>query len=170
MRPPEQRARREAAWDAGVGALLLAGAAVLLADTFTFASSPFTTLSPRVLPRLVLVLLLPLAGALLVRGAVRWRRAAAAAGRGEPLGVLLWRYRNVPAAFALFGAFVALMPGLGFRLAGSGFLVALLVVTGGAPPRRWPLLAGYAVAITLGLYYFFQAALRVFLPAGDWLS
>lgn len=90
---------------------------------------------------------------------------AASVIRGDtPLGTLLARFGLTVLAFAVFVFAVGL---LGFLLASSLLLVAVLVLTGYW--RHKGISLGVAVALPLLLYLFFSSALNTRFPAGTLL-
>jgi putative tricarboxylic transport membrane protein len=76
-------------------------------------------------------------------------------------------YRLVLVTFAIFAAYVFLLPVLGYRVATLLFVAVLQAAL--EPPRtarRWALVVVMAVAATLVTYYVFEAYLNVLLPRG----
>jgi len=83
------------------------------------------------------------------------------------LGIMaVARYRLVLVAFAIFAAYVTLMPVLGYRVATFLFVAALQAVL--EPPRgaRWWRVLAVALITTLVTYYVFERYLSVLLPRG----
>ena len=76
-------------------------------------------------------------------------------------------YRLVLITFAVFSAYVFLLPQLGYRVATLGF-VAVLQAALETPrtARRWGLVVVMAIATTAVTYYVFEAYLNVLLPRG----
>ena len=68
----------------------------------------------------------------------------------------------------LFGAYVALLPVLGFRLATLGFVATLTWVLGPRTPRQAAVSAGVGLATALLTHAVFERALRILLPRGLW--
>jgi hypothetical protein len=147
--------------DGVAGLICLAGSATLLVMSRGLPQPALVPIGPGFYPRILLAATALISAALVVSdllAARRGRRAAVTA----PVG-----YRLVVITFAVFTAYVVLMPALGFRLA------TFLFVTGlqGAldPPRglrAWALVLAVAVATTAVTYYAFEIYLHVLLPRG----
>jgi hypothetical protein len=86
------------------------------------------------------------------------------AGSGAPRN-----YRLVVIAFAIVGAYVALLPLLGFRVA-TGLFVGALQAALGRPQtaRQWIVLAAIALGTAAVSYFVFERYLMVLLPRGAW--
>jgi len=166
--------------DGVIGLLLLAGSAWLWRAAGEIPQPPFLPLGPDFYPRLLLALLAALAAALVVAD-VRTRRAPVRRGPGLPGGADLpadradlgtrqaWRgSRRVLWTYMLFGAYVALLPVLGFRLATLGFVATLTWVLGPRTPRQAAVSAGVGLATALLTHAVFERALRILLPRGLW--
>ena len=78
-------------------------------------------------------------------------------------------YRNVIACFALFFAFLVLLPYLGMLLGGILFVFVTLSVLGGWSPRSAISHAVIAVVTVGGMWALFTYGLRVILPQGELL-
>ena len=78
-------------------------------------------------------------------------------------------YRLVLLCFAIFTAYVVLLPYLGFRLSTFLFLMAMPVaLERPATRRRWIVVLIVAVVATLVVYYLFEQYLHVLMPRGRW--
>jgi putative tricarboxylic transport membrane protein len=78
-------------------------------------------------------------------------------------------YRLVLLTFAIIGAYIALLPHLGFRIATFAFVLVLQVAL--EPPRGrngWLRVAIVALLTTLVTYLMFERYLSVLLPRGRW--
>jgi uncharacterized membrane protein YeaQ/YmgE (transglycosylase-associated protein family) len=78
-------------------------------------------------------------------------------------------YRLVLLTFAIIGAYIALLPYLGFRIATFAFVLVLQVAL--EPPRGrngWLRVAIVALLTTLVTYLMFERYLSVLLPRGRW--
>jgi putative tricarboxylic transport membrane protein len=78
-------------------------------------------------------------------------------------------YRMVGALFALVGAYVGLLPLLGYRIATFLFVAAVQAALGrprGA--RGWAVLVAVALATVIATYLMFETYLLVLLPRGSW--
>ena len=144
-----------------------AGLAVAAASLFLFAltlglkQNALVPIGPGFYPRLILGLTAFFALALVAWDLARPRRDAPAAGPTA--------YRAVVVHFALFAAYAAVLPWIGFRLA--TFVYVAVAAAAMAPPRRpreWlpPLALGFGTALVT--YFVFERYLSVLLPRGRW--
>ena len=142
--------------DGVAGLVCLAGSLVLLWMTRGLPQSALVPIGPGFYPRILLAITAVLSAALVVSDALSRRRA------GPPPA----RYRLVILAFVVFGAYVGLMPALGYRLATFLFVGGLQAIL--EPPRgaRWGLVLAVALGTTLVTYYAFEVYLSVLLPRG----
>ena len=142
--------------DGIAGLVCLGGSLWFLALTRGLPHPALVPIGPGFYPRILLGILVVLSAALVVSDLLNRRRAAAAPTR----------YRLVILAFAIFAAYVALMPVLGYRVATFLFVGALQATL--EPPRgaRWWLVLAVALATTLVTYYIFERYLSVLLPRG----
>jgi hypothetical protein len=147
--------------DGVAGLVCLAGSAVLLFMSRGLPQPALVPIGPAFYPRILLVVTAVLSAALLVSDLVARRRRRPAA-EAEPV-----RYQLVVITFAVFTAYVVVMPWLGYRLATLLFVTVLQVALN--PPdsaRAWVLVLGVAVATTVVTYYAFEVYLHVLLPRG----
>ena len=142
--------------DGIAGLVCLGGSLWFLALTRGLPHPALVPIGPGFYPRILLGIMVVLSAALVVSDLLSRRRAAAAPAR----------YRLVLLAFAIFAAYVALMPMLGYRVATFLFVGALQATL--EPPRgaRWWLVLAVALATTLVTYYIFERYLSVLLPRG----
>ena len=78
-------------------------------------------------------------------------------------------YAAVVLHFAVFGVYVAALPGLGFRIATFLYVAAANALM--APPARgrdWLRAAALGLGTMLATYYVFEHYLSVLLPRGRW--
>ena len=151
--------------DGIAGLMLLAVSLVLLVKSFQLPSLPIVPIGPGFYPGIVLIFMAG-ASVLLVFQDVMKQRVRAAV-ETSPAGRR--NYRLVVTAFAIVGAYVALLPLLGFRVATVLFVAALQAVLGW--PRtapQWVMLAGIAVGTAALSYFVFEKYLLVLLPRGSW--
>jgi putative tricarboxylic transport membrane protein len=141
--------------DAVAGLACLAGSLVLLFMTRGLPQSALVPIGPGVYPRVLLVVMAALSAMLTLSG-LRARRPAAA-----PV-----RYRLVLLTFAIFTAYVAALPWLGYRLATFLFVGVLQAVLEPPQGRRWLFVAIVAVLTAVATYYAFEVYLSVLLPRG----
>ncbi|MCZ7660541.1 MAG: tripartite tricarboxylate transporter TctB family protein [Xanthobacteraceae bacterium] len=148
----------------GIAGLILAGISlVLFVHSLGLPHLPIVPVGPGFYPRIVLGFL-GLASLALVAQDAMAQRARAERAAGEPRN-----HRLVLALFAAFGAYVALMPLAGFRLATFAFVAAVQALLD--PPRRaaqWAVLAAVALGTVTATYLVFETYLLVLLPRGTW--
>ena len=149
--------------DGIAGLILLAISLVLLVQSFQLPSLPIVPVGPGFYPAIVLSFMAA-ASALLVLQDLMKRGAPAVAGaRDAPRR----NYRLVVIAFAIVGAYVALLPLLGFRIATVLFVGALQAALGRPrTARQWVVLAAIALGTAAVSYFVFERYLLVLLPRG----
>jgi hypothetical protein len=151
--------------DGIAGLVLLAISLVLLVQSFQLPSLPIVPVGPGFYPAIVLSFMAA-ASALLVVQDVMKHRAPAEAGVGE---APRRNYRLVVIAFAIVGAYVALLPLLGFRVATVLFVGALqAALDRPKSARQWAVLAAIALGTAAVSYIIFERYLLVLLPRGAW--
>ncbi len=151
--------------DGIAGLVLLAISLVLLVKSFQLPSLPIVPVGPGFYPAIVLSFMAA-ASALLVLQDLLKRRVPAGADAGE---APRRNYRLVVIAFAIVGAYVALLPLLGFRLATVLFVGALQAALGRPQTaRQWMVLAAIALGTAAVSYFVFERYLLVLLPRGAW--
>ncbi len=150
----------------GIAGLILLGLSLaLLAASFNLPSLPLVPVGPGFYPRIVLSVLAAASIVLVLQDVARARAAAPAGPAGTTRRVRML----VARVFAIVGAYVFLMPLLGFRVATVlfvGGLQAALERPRGM--RQWALLAAVAVATSAATYLVFERYLLVLLPRGHW--
>jgi putative tricarboxylic transport membrane protein len=150
--------------DGIAGLILLAFSLVLLGESFRLPSLPIVPVGPGFYPAIVLGFLAAASAGLVAQDLMKGRRRAAATAPATPRN-----YRLVVAAFAITGAYVALLPLLGFRLATVLFVAALqAAIEIPRTPRRWAVLAAIALGAAAATYLVFERNLLVLLPRGAW--
>ena len=151
--------------DGITGLILLAVSLVLLVQSFQLPSLPIVPIGPGFYPAIVLSFMAG-ASALLVAQDLLRQPAGAPAGATEPPRR---NYRLVVIAFAVVGAYVVLLPLIGFRLA-TVLFVATLQAALGRPrtARGWAVLAAIALGTAAVSYFVFERYLLVLLPRGAW--
>ncbi|HET7849845.1 MAG TPA: tripartite tricarboxylate transporter TctB family protein [Pseudolabrys sp.] len=179
--------------DAIAGLVCLAISIWLLVLTIHLPPAVMVPLGPAVYPRIVLGIMAGLsliliigdlvAGGRLGRAApavpmatqareataARTAEAAASAESAQPPRLERPNYPLVLATFVLFGAYVLLLPFLGFRFATFLFVGALQpTLEWPRSPLRWLLVLVIAIATTLVCFYIFEDYLAVLLPRGRW--
>jgi putative tricarboxylic transport membrane protein len=143
----------------GIAGLVCLGASLVLLGMSRGLPKPaLVPIGPGFYPRILFVVTAILSVALVVVDLTR--RTTAVPGATV-------HYRLVALAFAIFTAYVFLLPVLGYRL-GTFLFVAVLQVAIEPPSSaaRWALVAMVAIGTTAGTYYVFERYLSVLLPRG----
>ena len=150
----------------GIAGLVLLGISlVLLVQSFQLPSLPIVPVGPGFYPAIVLSFMAA-ASALLVVQDIMKQRAPAEAGVAA---VPRRNYGLVVIAFAIVGAYVALLPLLGFRLATMLFVGTLqAALDRPKSARQWVVLAAIALGTAAVSYIVFERYLLVLLPRGAW--
>src|SRR5262247_4132784 len=153
--------------DGWAGLVILAFCAVLWWMTLGLKENPLVPIGPGFYPRIIIVITAAFA-VLVVLGDVLARRHVGA-GKGGAAVAAKANYPLVMASFAVFGAYVLALPGLGFRIATFLYVAAagaLLARPRGA--KSWIKIFVLAL-LTAGITYFvFERYLLVLLPRGRW--
>jgi predicted membrane protein len=143
------------------GLAALAASLVLFALTLDLKANPLVPIGPGFYPRIVLGLSAVLAAALVVFDFLSGKATSEAA-----IGA---NYRLVLLVFVVFGVYVGLMTGLGFRISTFLFVVALQSLL--EPPRGvkgWAIVLATALITTVATHVLFERYLSVLLPRGRW--
>jgi putative tricarboxylic transport membrane protein len=143
---------------AGLAALV--ASLVLFALTLDLKANPLVPIGPGFYPRIVLGLSAALAAMLVVFDLV---------SRAKPQPPAGANYRLVLLVFVVFGVYVGLMPGLGFRISTFLFVVALQSLL--EPPlgvKGWAVVLATALITTFVTHLLFERYLSVLLPRGRW--
>jgi putative tricarboxylic transport membrane protein len=151
--------------DGVAGLILLVVSLVLLVQSFQLPSLPIVPVGPGFYPSIVLFFMAAASALLVLQDVMKHRTPAAAGASDAPRR----NYRLVVIAFAIVGAYVALLPLLGFRVATVLFVGALQA--GLDPPRtarQWAVLAAIAIGTAVVGYFIFERYLLVLLPRGAW--
>jgi hypothetical protein len=150
--------------DGLAGLVGLAGSLWLLALTRGLPQPALVPIGPGFYPRIVLGVTALLSATLIVSDWVARRRRPA----GRPTAAAPRSYGLVALVFALFTAYVILMPLLGFRVATFLFVGSLQGALERPTGRRWLLLLVIAAATALLTHLVFETYLSVLLPRGRW--
>jgi hypothetical protein len=154
--------------DGWAGLVILAFCAALWWMTLGLKDNPLVPIGPGFYPRIVIGVTAVFAALVLI-GDVLARRGGAEAGKAaEAVGERV-NYTLVLASFAVFGAYVLALPGLGFRIATFLYVVAaaaLLARPLGA--KRWLAILVLALLTAAITYFVFERYLLVLLPRGRW--
>ena len=151
--------------DGIAGLVLLAISLVLLVQSFQLPSLPIVPVGPGFYPAIVLSFMAAASALLVVQDVVKHRAPAEAGVSDAPRR----NYRLVVIAFAIVGAYVALLPLLGFRVA-TVLFVGVLQAALGRPRtvRQWVVLTAIALGTAAVSYFIFERYLLVLLPRGAW--
>ncbi len=153
--------------DGVAGLVVAATSLVFFWLTLGLEKNPLVPIGPGFYPQLVLGITAALGLALIASDFLRRRKAAPPAPKAPP-GPRL-NYRLVALTFAVFGAYVLLLPPLGYRVATFLFVLGASFLL--EPPRGAGLwLRGFVLAAltTVVTYYVFEHYLAVLLPRGSW--
>ncbi len=147
--------------DGWAGLVILLTSLVLFWDTLGLKGSAMVAVGPAFYPRVVLGVTAVLALVLLLGGVL---------GKAPPVAEKpKAHYGAVVLHFALFGAYIGLMPGLGFRLATFGYVAAAnALMSPPAKPAQWLRVALLALGTVIVTYLVFDTYLTVLLPRGRW--
>ena len=153
--------------DGIAGLIGLAVSLALLPLCFGLPKLPIVPVGPGFYPILVLVFM-ALTCAVLVAQDVAAQRAAPASEEDGPAKPRR-AYGLVLAAFAVVGAYVGLLPFLGYRIATALFVAAFqLSLERPSTVRQWAMLVLIAVGTSAVTYLVFDQYLSVLLPRGRW--
>lgn len=157
--------------DGIAGLIGLAVSLALLPYAFGLPKLPIVPIGPGFYPTIILVFLAVSCALLVVQDFVAQRRTAtsgppeAAAAEEAPRRA----YGLVAGAFLLTGAYIALLPLLGFRIATTLYVGIFQFML--EPPRtarQWLMLAAIALGTSLLTFIGFDKYLSVILPRGSW--
>lgn len=155
--------------DTITGLVVLAMSLALSWATLGLERHPMVPVGPGFYPRIVLGITAAMGLLLVVLDVLARRKVASKVEGAAPAGAARPNYALVVAAFALFSAYVLVLPYLGFRIATLLFLVAMpaaLELPRGA--RAWAIVLAVALLATAASYYAFERYLHVLLPRGLW--
>lgn len=153
--------------DGIAGLILLAISLVLLVQSFQLPSLPIVPVGAGFYPAIVLSFMAAASALLVVQDVMKHRAPAEAGVSDAPRR----NYRLVVIAFAIVGAYVALLPLLGFRVATVLFVGAMQAALGRPrTARQWAVLAAIALGTAAVSYFIFERYLLVLLPRGAWTS
>jgi putative tricarboxylic transport membrane protein len=142
------------------GLATLVASLVLFVLTLDLKTNPLVPIGPGFYPRIVLGLSAALSVALI---AFDFR------AKPEPKASRGANYRLVLLVFVVFGVYVGLIPGLGFRISTFLFVAALQSLL--EPPKGvkgWTVVIATALITTFVTHALFERYLSVLLPRGRW--
>jgi putative tricarboxylic transport membrane protein len=155
--------------DGIAGLIGLAVSLALLPFAFGLPKLPIVPVGPGFYPALVLTFLVIVSGLLVVQDVFVQRRMVPATAPATAADQPKRAYGLVAAAFALTGAYIGMMPLLGFRIS-TALYVGLfqLVLERPASAQQWVRLVTLAVGTAVITYFAFEHYLFVLLPRGTW--
>jgi hypothetical protein len=158
--------------DGWAGLVILAFCACLWWMTLGLKENPLVPIGPGFYPRIVIGVTAFFA-VLVVIGDALARRGGAVAGKPAP--AVAQRSNETPnfvlvlASFAIFGAYVLALPGLGFRIATFLYVtVAAALLARPLGTKRWIAILVLALLTAAITYFVFERYLLVLLPRGRW--
>ena len=152
--------------DGIAGLIGLAVSLVLLPQAFGLPKLPIVPVGPGFYPAIVLVFLAASCAVLVVQDLLAQRQAAGAAPSEAPPPRA---HGLVVAAFVVVGAYVGLLPLLGFRIATFLFVAAFqLALDRLRSVRQAAVLVAVALGTSLVTHLVFEKYLLVLLPRGVW--
>jgi hypothetical protein len=157
----------------GIAGLICLGLSIaLLVMSRGLPQSALVPIGPGFYPKIVLGIMAALSVMLIAADVWSHRRsrgAVAAPAPTTPTAPATRNYRLVTVTFAVFAAYVMLLPWLGFRVATFLFVAALPVVLQKPEGwRRWMVVIIAALATVIVTYLAFEVYLSVLLPRGRW--
>lgn len=158
--------------DGITGLVCLAVSLGLLLLTWNLPPAVLVPIGPAVYPRVVLAVMAVLSGILIaldLAAARRKRAVGVPSGNSLPIAESQPNYFLVVVTFIVFGLYIVLLPGLGFRIA-TFLFVAFLQAAIEWPTswKRWLLVIAVAAATSAICYLVFENYLSVLLPRGQW--
>lgn len=153
--------------DAWVAVALLLFAGFMFWASFDIRSPDYGVLAPSVWPRLILIAFAALSLIYLIQS-LRYGPDETEDDKDRPdtLRGYLSYWRNPFICFALFAAYLALLPVLGMLLDGIAFVFTLLCALGGWKPKQLAVHAVIAIIAAGGMWSIFTYGLNVLLPTG----
>jgi len=153
--------------DGIAGLIGLAVSLALLPFAFGLPKLPIVPVGPGFYPTMVLSLMAALSAALVLQDLLALRPGVQAPS--EAAQAPRRAYGLVAAAFAITGAYVALLPLLGFRIATALFVAAFqMALERPRTVRQWAVLAAVALGTAAVTHLAFEHYLLVLLPRGTW--
>ncbi len=152
--------------DGIAGLIGVAVSLALLPAAYGLPKLPIVPVGPGFYPSLVLIFMAVVSGLLVVQDFFVQRRSAPAVpDAGQPARA----YGLVAAAFVVTGAYIGLMPLLGFRIATTLYVAVFqFVLERPATAGQWGRLVALALGTALVTYFAFERYLFVLLPRGSW--
>ena len=154
--------------DGWASLVILVFCAALWWMTLGLRDNPLVPIGPGFYPRIVIGVTAFFA-VLVVIGDVLARRRVAGAGKAAQAVAERANYTLVLGSFAVFGAYVLALPGLGFRIATFLYVAAAAALLARPlGPKRWLAILVLALLTAAITYFVFERYLLVLLPRGRW--
>jgi len=154
--------------DGWAGLVILGFCAVLWWMTLGLKENPLVPIGPGFYPRIIIAVTAAFA-VLVVIGDVLARRRGGAPPKAAPAVAERANYPLGAASFAVFGAYVLALPGLGFRIATFLYVAAAgALLARPRDARRWIGILALALLTAAVTYFVFERYLLVLLPRGRW--
>lgn len=153
------------------GLICLAISLFLLFLTIGLPPAAMVPIGPAFYPRVVLIVTAILSLTLIVMDmrAMRMARTAGPVPGAAAVAGPAPNYRLVLATFVLFGVYIALLPGLGFRISTFLFVFALqITLEWPETTKRWVIALIVALGTAAVCHFVFEDYLSVLLPRGTW--
>ena len=151
-----------------VSIVILLFLGMLFAASYAIPETHYNSIQANVWPRLVILFTGIWTAVYLVQSVQE--TGAPVVGASGGFRAFLTKYRNPLACFAMFGAFVALLPYVGIIVAGILFVFSTLSFIGSRRPRMLALYGVIAVVTVVGFWAIFTFFLGVMLPEGEWFG
>ena len=154
--------------DGIAGLIGLAVSLALLPAAYGLPKLPIVPVGPGFYPSLVLTFMAGISAVLVLQDIASRRSAVDVppAGQAREPGRA---YGLVAAAFVVTGAYIGLMPLLGFRIATTLYVAVFqFVLERPATAGQWGRLVALALGTALVTYFAFERYLFVLLPRGSW--
>lgn len=155
--------------DGVAGLVCLAISIWLLLLTRGLPPAIMVPIGPAFYPRVVLLIMVVLSLVLIGLDVLTAAQRRAATAAAPEVAAPRPNYMLVLATFVEFGLYIALLPGLGFRIATVVFVLALQATLEWPQSwKRWALAIVIAIATSLVCHLVFEDYLSVILPRGSW--
>ncbi len=152
--------------DGWIGLGLLAFSGWLYSNLGEIPANPLVPIGPAFYPRFLLLVTLLLSLALVVQDVLAHLKQE----KKEKGAFINWlNYQSTLLSFAVFGAYVLLLPQLGYLLSTILFVTALQWLLGKPLWRRLPGSLSIGIGTSLITYLIFEKYLHVLLPRGTWI-
>lgn len=148
------------------GSFLVLVSILISLETRNIRAFRIMTFGPKVMPRLLSIVLCIVGVAIVVTGLLRLRRPHEADEADGGAGASV-DYRKVLSTMALIAFYVFALRPLGFIFVTVVYLLSQFIVLGGVARRRLPIYGLLSLGVAFGIYYLFYFAFNVLLPPGQ---